>query len=77
VSTYEPPAYEDLMDMTDDQRVALPAEHHRPVFDGLGEPHSWICAVCWGDGWQTSWPCEAATVGGVDLGRSLGVQVVR
>lgn len=65
----------DLVELDEVERQALPAVYHRPVFDGLGEPHSWICAVCWGDGWQTSWPCQPATAGGVELGRALGLEV--
>lgn len=42
------------------QRLALPAAFHRPVWDDLGRPHLWHCAVCWGDGWTTQWPCEVA-----------------
>lgn len=73
--TTAPPMPRDLCEMTDEQRVALPAIYHRPVFDGLGMPHSWICSACWGDCWQTSWPCEPATKGGVELGRALGLEV--
>jgi hypothetical protein len=65
----------DLQEMTDEERCALPAVEHRPVFDGMGFPHSWICAVCWGDGWQTSWPCGPATKGGLELGRALGLEL--
>lgn len=46
------------------QRLALPAAFHRPVYDDLGTPHLWHCAVCWGDGWSTQWPCEPATKDG-------------
>lgn len=64
-------------EMDEADRVALPAIHHRPVFDGLGEPHGWICAACWGEGWTTRWPCRTATDGGAELGRSLGLEVLR
>ena len=67
---------DDLPFMEEAERIALPAVYHRPVFDGLAEPHSWICDVCWGDGWTKRWPCEAATKGGVELGRSLGLDVM-
>jgi hypothetical protein len=46
------------------QRLALPAAFHRPVWDDLGRPNLWHCAVCWGDGWFTKWPCEAASTDG-------------
>lgn len=65
----------DVMELTEDERVALPAVHHRPVFDGMGKPHTWICAVCWGDGWMTKWPCKPATRGGKELGEALGLEV--
>lgn len=42
------------------QRLALPAAFHRPVWDDLGRPSLFHCAVCWGDGWTTQWPCAAA-----------------
>ncbi|MET7956378.1 hypothetical protein ABZT07_20720 [Streptomyces sp. NPDC005317] len=54
------PAYEDLVDLTDEQRKALPARFHTPVFDGLGQPNAWLCQVCWGDGWVAQWPCGPA-----------------
>ncbi|MCX4606776.1 hypothetical protein OG402_40845 [Streptomyces anulatus] len=54
------PMYEDLVDLTDEQRKALPARFHTPVFDGLGEPNMWLCQVCWGDGWVSQWPCGPA-----------------
>ena len=54
------PMYEDLVDLTDEQRKALPARFHTPVFDGLGKPNAWLCQVCWGDGWVSQWPCGPA-----------------
>lgn len=63
------------IEMSEAERQALPAIHHRPVFDGLGYPHTWICAVCWGDGWTTRWPCDPATAGGRELGAALGLEV--
>jgi hypothetical protein len=61
------PDYEDLVDLTDEQRTALPPRFHIPVFDGLGVPNGWHCAVCWGDGWTTRWPCETAVKHGGDV----------
>jgi hypothetical protein len=57
------------------QRQALPAAYHQPHWDGLGEPHSWICTVCWDDGLQTPWPCEAARSGnnGLEIARAGGL----
>ncbi|MFC8447592.1 hypothetical protein [Kitasatospora sp. NPDC057223] len=54
----------DLEDMTDDERTALPARFHTPAFVESSTPKAWLCAVCWGDGWATSWPCETATAQG-------------
>jgi hypothetical protein len=54
------PDYEDLADLTDEQKAALPARFHTPVWEGNAVPHSWVCAVCWGDGWVTRWPCKTA-----------------
>lgn len=66
-------SHDDLLDLTYEQRQALPARHHRPHFDRLATPHSWICAVCWDHGLTTGWPCEAATAGGVEIARALGL----
>lgn len=54
------PDYEALNELTDEQRQALPARFHIPMFDGDGVPNAWLCAVCWGDGWVTRWPCIPA-----------------
>lgn len=68
----------DINEMTDEQRVALPAIYHRPVFFGYIEPPSWICDICWGEGWTTGWPCAPARTreGGQALGKVLGLEVV-
>lgn len=63
----------DPQELTYEERQALPAAYHKPHFDGLGRPHSWICSVCWDDGVQTSWPCGPATSGGVELARALNL----
>lgn len=62
-----------MVELTEAQRVELPAVYHRPHFYGLAEPVAWICEACWGEGWTTAWPCDVATAGGVDLAKSLGV----
>lgn len=61
------PDYEDLLDLTDDERLALPARFHTPQFDSLGRPNMWQCRVCWGDGWVTQWPCKAAQENGTQV----------
>lgn len=52
-----------LLELTYEQRKALPAKFHQPHWDGLGSPRSWICQVCWDDGVQHAWPCDAASTG--------------
>lgn len=54
------PSDDALADLTDEQKAALPARFHTPVWEGLAVPHSWVCAVCYGDGWTTAWPCKTA-----------------
>jgi hypothetical protein len=61
-------------EMEEAARVALSPEHHQPHWDGLGEPHSWICTVCQGDGWQTSWPCEVAQTHGREVAEAGGLR---
>lgn len=61
------PDYEDLLDLTDDERQALPARFHTPQFEALGKPNMWLCAVCWGDGWVTQWPCKTAQENGAQV----------
>jgi hypothetical protein len=67
----------EAIELTETERLALPAVNHRPVFEGLGRPNAWICGVCWGDGWVTKWPCEPATRGGVELAAVLGLEAHR
>lgn len=61
------PDYEELVDLTADQKTALPAQFHTPVFDKLGTPKAWLCRVCWGDGWVTKWPCATAQKHGAQV----------
>lgn len=46
-----------MIDLTEEERLALPAVYHRPYFNDLGQPGIWVCEACWGDGWSTAWPC--------------------
>lgn len=46
--------------MTEEEVWALPARFHVPVFMESSTPKAWVCAVCWGDGWSTMWPCKTA-----------------
>ncbi|MQS14490.1 hypothetical protein F7Q99_20030 [Streptomyces kaniharaensis] len=61
------PDYETLLDLTDAQRRGLPTRFHTPVWEGNAEPNAWLCAVCWGDGWVTQWPCPTAAEHGSDV----------
>jgi hypothetical protein len=61
------PCYETILDTPEDQRAQLPARFHIPMYDDVGTPKSWSCAVCWGDGWSTRWPCATALENGRDV----------
>jgi len=61
------PGYEDLVEMTMEQRAALPARFHIPRFDDLGMPNMWLCCVCWEDGLVTQWPCATARKYGTEV----------
>ncbi|WP_327223093.1 hypothetical protein OG229_02795 [Streptomyces platensis] len=61
------PYYEDLVDLTAEEKAALPARFHTPAFDNLGRPNAWLCRVCWGDGWVTQWPCATAQKHGAEV----------
>ena len=52
-----------ILGMTEDEVHALPARFHVPAF--IEPTRSWVCAVCWGDGWSTQWPCKTATEQGL------------
>lgn len=54
------PDYEELVDLDEAARVALPPRFHTPAWEGNATPNAWLCAVCWGDGWVTRWPCQTA-----------------
>jgi hypothetical protein len=54
------PGYELIAGMTEEEVWALPARFHVPVFMESSTPNAWVCAVCWGDGWNTQWPCKTA-----------------
>jgi hypothetical protein len=55
------PDFEDLADLTDDEKAELPARFHIPVWIEDVTPQAWVCQVCWGDGWTSGWPCATAT----------------
>ena len=61
------PGYEDLTELTLEQKAALPARFHVPVFDDLGRPKAWLCAVCWDEGIVSGWPCATASEKGTEV----------
>lgn len=54
------PDYELLAGFSVEENRKLPARFHVPVFDDLGQPNAWLCAVCWEDGEVSQWPCATA-----------------
>jgi hypothetical protein len=63
----------ELVEMTEEERQALPAENHQPHWMGLTTPPTWICRVCWGDGWTASWPCKVAERDGKAVAEAGGL----
>lgn len=61
------PNYEDLVELTLEQRAELPARFHTPRFDADGRPNAWLCAVCWDEFTVTQWPCKAAQEHGSEV----------
>lgn len=57
------PGYELITGLSEDEVHALPARFHIPAF--VEPTRSWVCAVCWGDGWSTQWPCKTAVEQGL------------
>jgi len=57
------PGYELILGLSEEEVHALPARFHIPAF--VEPTRSWVCAVCWGDGWSTQWPCKTATEQGL------------
>ncbi|NUR80749.1 MAG: hypothetical protein HOQ21_09935 [Dermatophilaceae bacterium] len=53
------PDYETLVDLTMEEKTALPVHFHTPVWSN-STPGAFICRVCWTEGEMTSWPCAGA-----------------
>lgn len=68
--------YEELADMTMEEKNALPGRYHRPVFSGLQKPTAWICAVCWTEGVSSGWPCAglAEPAKSIELAKTAGLE---
>ncbi|WP_329521226.1 hypothetical protein [Spirillospora sp. NBC_01491] len=67
VEAPDAPGYEDLAEMTLEHKAALPARFHVPVFEALGSPQMWLCAVCWDEGTTSRWPCATASEKGAEV----------
>jgi hypothetical protein len=61
------PSFEDQFDLTEEQLSALPARFHTPVWMPAEQGAGFVCRVCWGDGWVTSWPCKTAREHGAEV----------
>ncbi|MCR8574732.1 hypothetical protein [Streptomyces sp. Isolate_219] len=61
------PGYELTTGMSEQDLAALPARFHVPVYMDTCTPKAWVCAVCWGDGWCTGWPCATAQAHGTEV----------
>ncbi|MFD8008147.1 hypothetical protein [Streptomyces mirabilis] len=54
------PHYEILAGFSLEENEKLPPRFHVPVFDDLGQPNLWLCAVCQEEGTVVGWPCATA-----------------
>ncbi|MGW2920321.1 hypothetical protein ACWDBF_21020 [Streptomyces angustmyceticus] len=61
------PGYELITGLSEQELAALPARFHVPAFMDTCTPKAWVCAVCWGDGWCTRWPCATALEHGTQV----------
>jgi hypothetical protein len=75
-TTYQDlPDYHSTWELTEEERVALPAGYHQPVWMDLSTPGYWMCAQCWGEGTSTAWPCEVAAKDGKAVALAGGMKV--
>jgi hypothetical protein len=70
-----PADYNSTWELSAEERVALPAEYHQPVWMDLSRPRSWICAQCWDEYSTTEWPCEVAAKDGRAVAAAGGMKV--
>jgi len=70
-----PADYHSTWELTAEERKALPAEYHQPVWMDLTQPGVWICAQCWDEGVLEGWPCEVADKDGRAVAVAGGLQV--
>ena len=59
------PSYELITGLSEEELAALPPRFHVPAYMESSSPQLWVCAVCWGDGWVTGWPCKTAVKHGL------------
>lgn len=57
------PNFEAIGEMSREELAALPARFHTPEWS-LSTPGAFVCRVCWGEGWMTTWPCPSALADG-------------
>lgn len=57
---------EELLDLTLEEKAALPAHFHTPVWSET-TPGAFVCRVCWTEGVMTGWPCETAQANGAHV----------
>lgn len=62
-----------IAELSEEDRQKLPPEWHRPHWHGVLSPPSWICTVCWGEGWLSSWPCAVAAKDGRKVAEAAGL----
>lgn len=67
----------DLVELSEHERYALPAEWHRPVWYDIATPAAWMCQVCWGESIAYQWPCDVASRHGRDIAKSLKLPYTR
>lgn len=59
------PGYELITGLSEEELAELPPRFHVPAYMESSSPQMWVCAVCWGDGWVSQWPCKTAVKHGM------------
>ncbi|WP_214103178.1 hypothetical protein [Acrocarpospora catenulata] len=59
-------SYDELPETLEERR-ALPARFHTPVWLDTCTPKVWVCAVCWDEGQTYGWPCKTAVEQGGEV----------
>lgn len=66
IQPVDQPDYETLTELSEEQVAALEPRFHTPVWTE-STPGAFCCAVCWGDGWGSEWPCATARKHGAEV----------